>query len=158
MKRLFILLTTLGLIFTACESGGDDVVDGSNGNQEQPGSGNNGGINISITADDLIGTWKCIHEKISGEGEHDIEEGEDSWGWTYTSKGVAYDFDFYDNQYDFDLDNSTTYEVDGNKIIHTYGDGESFTITIESFDGGILVITKSSETATLKKMPKMILP
>ncbi len=134
-------------------------------NNNNKGDGDGGGDDDDdndkdiIKTNDIIGTWKCIHEFIKGEGEFDINEGEDSWGWTYTADGIAYDFDFYEGIYDFDDDNTTTYKVEGDKIIHKYSDGETFTCTIKSFDGDIIVLGfEGGDSATLKKQPNIILP
>ncbi len=109
-----------------------------------------------IDSEDLIGTWKCIHEVIYGEGEYDIAEGEDTWGWTFT-EDTAFEFDFYDGKYDFD-DNVTAYRVENNKIIHKYSDGETFSYVINSFENDIMVLAGSRDVFTFKKLSETIPP
>ena len=81
--------------------------------------------------------------------------------WFWPPYGIAYDFDFYDAKYDFDDDNTTTYKIEGNKIIHKYSDGGTYTCIIKSFTDDILVLQFSSggrSTCTFKKLPNIILP
>lgn len=112
----------------------------------------------------IVGTWKCIYETYYdsyGYHEHNIPEGEDSWGWTFTEDGIAYEFDWYNGIYDFDSTTTTYYyNISGNKITHTYSDGEKYECEILSMDKDFLLLhfPEYNETAKLKRLSKMILP